>query len=58
MPLQITGDQVKHEEYPTVIEEMLDWFFIDPKENKFSSGNQESDLPFLISNLKSTAGAL
>lgn len=45
VPLSIAGDQIKHEEYPNVIEIMLDWFLTEGDCKNFSSDN-ENDVPF------------
>jgi len=45
VPLSIAGDQIKHEEYPNVIEIMLDWFLREGDCKNFSSNN-ENDVPF------------
>ena len=45
IPLSVAGDQIRHEEYPTVIETMLDWFSADMLNENFSS-KKENDLPF------------
>ncbi|MDC1154629.1 hypothetical protein OAT07_00210 [Candidatus Pelagibacter sp.] len=42
IPLQIAADQIKHEEYPSVIEELVDWLL--RSENSFSE--DLCDIPF------------
>ena len=45
IPILIAADQIKHEAYPTVIEQMLDWFFEEGGCEVFSCDKDE-EIPF------------
>ena len=45
IPISIAADQIKHEAYPTVIEQMLDWFFEEGGCEVFSCDKDE-EIPF------------